>query len=81
MTTRAKNSIKPPSTTANESSTAKKTLPLWCVREVAEFLRLRPRGVYAMAERGSLPSIKVGSRLRFDRSDIVEWVKRHRRMP
>jgi excisionase family DNA binding protein len=53
---------------------------LWMACEVAEVLRLSTKGVYALAERGALPSVKVGSRLRFDPVDILEWVSQHRRV-
>jgi excisionase family DNA binding protein len=54
---------------------------LWTPDEVAHFLGLTRKGVYGLAERRLLPSIKVGARLRFDPADIRRWVSAHRRGP
>ncbi len=53
---------------------------LLTVEEVAELLRLTPKGVYGLSERGVIPSIKVGGRLRFDPSVVVDWVRNARRV-
>ena len=45
------------------------------VNGVAKMFNLRPKSVYAMAERGVLPSFKVGSALRFDRDELLQHVK------
>ena len=47
---------------------------LWTVSEVAEFLQLHAKTVYAMAAGGKLPCVRVGSHLRFDSRDIASWV-------
>jgi hypothetical protein len=54
---------------------------LWRPEEVARFLGLglTRKGVYGLAERRILPSIKVDGRLRFDPADIRRWVCAHRR--
>lgn len=52
---------------------------LWRPEEVAHFLGLTRKGVYGLAERRILPSIKVGGRLRFDPVDIRKWVSSQRR--
>jgi len=54
---------------------------LWTPDEVAHFLGLSRKGVYGLAERRLLPSVKVGNRLRFDPADIRRWVSSHRRGP
>ena len=48
---------------------------LWTVAEVAEYLQLRLSTIRAYAERGTLPCVRVGNRLRFKPSDISEWVE------
>jgi excisionase family DNA binding protein len=53
--------------------------PLWNVADTARYLGLTNKGVYGLAERRVLPSIKVGGRLRFDPDDVAEWVRQHRR--
>ncbi len=52
---------------------------LWRPEDVARFLGLTRKGVYGLAERRILPSIKVGGRLRFDPADVRAWVSAHRR--
>ena len=47
---------------------------LWTVPEVAEFLQLHPKTVYEFVARGTLPCVRLGSRLRFDPRDIASWV-------
>lgn len=38
--------------------------------EVAVLLRLSRSGVYALAHKGTIPSIKIGRAVRFRRSDL-----------
>ena len=51
---------------------------LLTVRELAELLRLTPKGVYAMVEARRIPFIRVSNRLRFRRSDVVAWLEENR---
>jgi len=55
--------------------------PLMTVDEVAEYLGLHPQTVYAKSRSGEIPSLKIGSRLRFRRSDVREYVDAFRRAP
>ena len=51
------------------------TEPLWTVRDVATYLRLKPGTVRAMARRGELPCLKVGTRVwRFRPKEVKDWV-------
>jgi excisionase family DNA binding protein len=47
---------------------------LWTVTEVAAFLQLHPKSIYDLVARGSLPCVRLGTRLRFDPRDIASWV-------
>jgi excisionase family DNA binding protein len=47
---------------------------LWTVREAAEFLRLGRNTVYEWAASGKLPSLRLGSRIRFQPSALRRWV-------
>ena len=47
---------------------------LWTAREVATYLRASISWVYKAAERGELPSIRLGAMLRFDPSAIRAWL-------
>ena len=51
---------------------------LWTVRECAAFLRLGRNAIYEMAERGELPSFRIGSRVRFVPAEVRAWVERQR---
>jgi excisionase family DNA binding protein len=48
---------------------------LWGTREVALFLNLSESWVYQAASSGSLPCIRIGSRLRFEAEAIRAWVR------
>jgi excisionase family DNA binding protein len=43
--------------------------------EVGELLRLPSNKVIVMARRGDLPSFTLDGRLRFDASDLEDWIK------
>ncbi len=49
----------------------KKLEPLLTPREVCELLRIRLTTLYAWVGRGKIPYVKMGSLLRFRRSDIL----------
>jgi len=48
---------------------------LWTVREAAVFLRLGRNTVYEWAATGKLPSLRLGSRIRFLPSVLRRWVE------
>jgi len=48
--------------------------PLWTVREAAAFLHLGRNTVYEWAASGKLPSLRLGSRIRFLRSALRRWL-------
>ena len=64
------------STTTNGSAAG---LPLLTAEQVAEELNVKPSTIRAYAERGILPSVAVGNRLRFRRSDVGLWIARRYR--
>ena len=47
---------------------------LLTVKEVAEYLSVKPVTVRRKAKSGEIPSIKIGNRLRFDKQQIDGWV-------
>jgi excisionase family DNA binding protein len=47
---------------------------LWTVREAAAFLRLGRNTIYEWAASGKLPSVRLGSRIRFQPSVLRRWV-------
>jgi excisionase family DNA binding protein len=58
------------------------TLPTYLtVKELAAFLRLKPRTIYEMVAQNRIPYLKPeGSNiLRFDLSEILAWIKRRRK--
>ena len=52
---------------------------LWSVGDVALYLRASRSWVYKAAAKGAIPSIRVGSLLRFDPDEIRESVAGNRR--
>jgi excisionase family DNA binding protein len=54
---------------------------LLSVKQVSEYLNLSPCTVYRRAEHGEIPSIKLGSRLRFRKEDIDAWLAERLRKP
>ena len=55
--------------------------PLWCAKDVAEFLGLSEKTVYRLAAEGRLPSIRFTDRgaVRFDKKDIFRLVQSQKR--
>jgi len=49
--------------------------PLWTVEEVANYLRLKPETVRAMARRGDLRAVKIGRVWRFRRSNLEQLLQ------
>lgn len=43
--------------------------------EAAEFMRVRPGTVYAWVAARRIPCLRAGSRLRFRRDDLLEWLR------
>lgn len=50
-------------------------MKLLCVKEIASMLNVKPSTVYAWAERGTLPSYKIGGLLRFSEEEIIACIK------
>jgi excisionase family DNA binding protein len=51
---------------------------LLTIREVAELLRLTPKGVYAMVAARRIPFVRVSNRVRFLRGDVERWLDGNR---
>lgn len=49
---------------------------LWTATDVARFLRVGRNRPYELAERGELPCIRIGQRLRFDPSRVRDFLER-----
>jgi excisionase family DNA binding protein len=46
------------------------------IREVAELLKINKKTAYKLALTGKIPGFKVGGSWRFERQEIVNWIKR-----
>lgn len=57
-----------------ESRTSGAGEPLWSVKDVALYLRASKSWVYKAAERNAIPTVRIGSLLRFEPSAIREFV-------
>lgn len=51
---------------------------LLTVEEVATLLRLTKKGIYAMVEARRIPFVKISNRLRFLKSDVLDWLSENR---
>jgi len=51
------------------------TPQLMTVKEVAELLGITDRAVYGRVARKEIPHIKLGNLLRFNRAEILAWLK------
>ena len=49
------------------------------IATLAGRLQVKRSTLYAWAERGSIPHLKLGRLLRFDPDEIETWLKSHRR--
>lgn len=47
---------------------------LLTVQDVASLLRVHPKTIYSWVGSGRVPCVHVGTRLRFDRRDVLLWV-------
>jgi len=49
-------------------------MKLLTAKEIAGLLRAKPSTVYAWAEQGILPCLKINGLLRFDEEEILGWL-------
>jgi PTS system nitrogen regulatory IIA component len=54
---------------------------LLTARELADLLGFQAGTVVNWAERGELPSFKIGGRLRFRQSEVLAWLEERRQGP
>jgi excisionase family DNA binding protein len=59
-------------------SPSQRTERLLTVADAAEFLAISRRQVYVLLERGELPAVRVGMRLRLIPADLRSYLERHR---
>jgi excisionase family DNA binding protein len=48
--------------------------PLWTLKETARFLGVHPKTLERWVRSRRIPCVRVGTRIRFDPSDVVAWV-------
>jgi excisionase family DNA binding protein len=49
----------------------------WTAEELAELLSLKKTTIYDMARSGRLPSLRIGSNVRFDPATTAAWLEQH----
>ncbi len=54
------------------------TEPLLKARELADLLGFSPATILDWTEKGDLPAFKVGGRLRFRESEVLDWLDARR---
>jgi excisionase family DNA binding protein len=50
--------------------------PLWTVHQLAVYLRMSDKGVYALSAKGDIPTLRAGNKLRFDPREINAWLRK-----
>ena len=65
-----------PSPESKSDPSARKLPHFLRVEEVANLLRCKKRTIYDMVEQKRIPYRRVGGRLLFDLSEIIDWTKR-----
>jgi len=50
---------------------------LMTVKQVAGYLQLKESTIYAWAQDGKIPAIKIGRTWRFRQTDLDTWLGRH----
>ncbi|MBZ0220892.1 MAG: helix-turn-helix domain-containing protein [Candidatus Methylomirabilis sp.] len=45
------------------------------IKELSDFLKVKPSTLYSWVHNGTIPFIKLNGLLRFDMDDVQEWVK------
>lgn len=45
------------------------------IHEIAEYLKIKEKTIYALVARGGIPGFKVGGSWRFRRSEIDRWIR------
>jgi excisionase family DNA binding protein len=50
---------------------------LLSVEQTADLLGLKPATIYKYRLQGTIPHIKLGTRVLFDPEELHEWVKKH----
>ena len=51
---------------------------LLTIDELAKYLKISKHTIYKMLEKGEIPAFKIANQWRFKRSDIDEWIEKHR---
>lgn len=47
----------------------------WDIRQLAEYLNVKPATLYAWAAQGKIPSLKLHGLLRFRQDEIDQWLE------
>ncbi|UVT16019.1 MAG: helix-turn-helix domain-containing protein [Nitrospira sp.] len=53
-------------------------MTLLTVKDIATRLKVKEKTVYAWASQGRIPCVRIGNVLRFDDSEIEQWLRRCR---
>jgi excisionase family DNA binding protein len=59
-------------------SPPERTERLLTVADAATFLAISRRQVYVLLDRGELPAVRVGTRIRLIPADLRDYLERHR---
>jgi excisionase family DNA binding protein len=59
-------------------SASERTARLMTVADAADFLAISRRQVYVLLERGELPAVRVGTRIRLIPAELTAYLEQHR---
>ncbi len=52
------------------------TTSVMTIKEVADYLKMKVVTIYKHAQKGKIPAFKVGSKWRFKKKTIDEWIQK-----
>jgi len=53
--------------------------PLLTAKETAKILNISARTLWTLTNNGTIPHIRVGRSIRYDRADLLRWIQKQKR--
>ncbi len=55
-------------------------MSLWDIKDLSQFLKVKPSTLYAWAAQGKIPCVKIHGLIRFKSEEIEAWLESFRKM-
>ncbi len=52
-------------------------MPYLDVKELSEFINVKPKTIYAWVEKGEIPVVQMNGLRRFDKDKVIRWIDSH----